>query len=153
MDFGQRENPDMDIQKIIAANLNRWMERHSKLTTNKALAAASGVGSSTIQRIRKAQGNVTAENLSQIAAAFKNPPSELLIPQRDPATACKEPDPPSYLKAADAPQAIVEFPSPLPSELLIIVQSMNDIGLQRLIGAAQVLAQQFPKETSANAKT
>jgi transcriptional regulator with XRE-family HTH domain len=46
---------------------------------------------------------------------------------------------------------IVSFPSPLLAELMTIAETLNEAGLNRLIGTAQTLAEQHPREHKGNA--
>lgn len=70
----------MDISKIIAANLNAWMEATPGLDTLHKVEAKSGAGFGTVRRARKGEGNITVEKLAMIAAAFGRDPADLLQP-------------------------------------------------------------------------
>lgn len=78
MDFLFLENPDMDIKQTIASNLNAWMANSTAFRVSKDVATRSGVGASTVQRIRRAEINVTVENLAAIAAVFGKTAQDLL---------------------------------------------------------------------------
>lgn len=70
----------MEITKVIALNLSNWMENHPTLGTLKKVAAASGVGFGTIQRIINNEGNPTVKNIAAIAHAFRRKPTDLMTP-------------------------------------------------------------------------
>lgn len=70
----------MDIHKVIADNLDRWMSSSATLDTLEKVADASGVGYSTIRRMRKCEGNPTVKNIEAIAKAFKRKATDLITP-------------------------------------------------------------------------
>lgn len=70
----------MEITKVISLNLANWMAEHPTLGTLKKVAAASGVGFGTVQRISDNKGNPTVKNIAAIAQAFRRKPTELLTP-------------------------------------------------------------------------
>lgn len=82
MDYFLMDNPDMDIKKVIAENLNNWMEGHPRFGTIKPLAVASGVSFGTIQRVKKGEVNLTVEKVEAIARAFRRGAIDLM---KDPA--------------------------------------------------------------------
>ena len=73
-------NLEMDIQKVIADNLDRWMSDSQTLDTLERVADASGVGYGTIRRMRKCEGNPTVKNVNAIAKAFKRKATDLMTP-------------------------------------------------------------------------
>lgn len=127
------------------------MEATPALDTLKKVAAKSGVGFGTVQRAKNGNGNVTVQNLSAIAAAFRRHPAELMIEPE------KKEMPLLYagtviegtatrLAAQEPPAAEIRaFPAPLLRELQEVAERINDTGLQRLIERANSLAEQFPK--------
>jgi len=70
MGFLMRQNPDMDINQIIASNIKRLMRETPGLDTFKKVAAKAQIGFGTVQRAHNGTGNVTAGNLHAIARAF-----------------------------------------------------------------------------------
>lgn len=78
MDYFLMDNPDMDIKKVIAENLNNWMEGHPRFSTIKPLAVASGVSFGTIQRVKKGEVNLTVEKVEAIAHAFRRDAIDLM---------------------------------------------------------------------------
>jgi transcriptional regulator with XRE-family HTH domain len=130
------DNPEMDIHAIIAKNLDDWINNHPRLNTDQAVAEASGVGRTTIQRYRKREGNPTIQNLADIARAFRRKPEELLLQ-------------PEYSNSKNVAQFVAE-PEPaqytnLALELARLADEMNDDGKWELIGTAKVLARLHPK--------
>lgn len=160
MAFYFGENPDMDIAKIISINLTALMDGTPALDTIKKVEQKSGVGFGTIRRAKKGDANITVEKLTAIAKAFKRHPAELMIEQ--PSTL----SPPAIANysnviegcatrlEANEPAAlaeIIDLPPPLLSELIEVAKAISDTGLHRLIGQAQQLAEQFPKDSKTNA--
>lgn len=86
--FTHMQNADMGtvtmmgIKEILATNLNRLMAWHG-YTSSKTLAAASGVGHGTIDRLQKAQADVRIETLDALAKVFKMELWQLLVPDLD----------------------------------------------------------------------
>lgn len=68
----------MNMKHIIAERLQQWMESDPWLNTAQKIEARSGVGASTINRMRRAEANPTLENLMSIARAFGRPVEDLL---------------------------------------------------------------------------
>lgn len=62
---------------VVGRKLTELMEAFPNLGTQRAVAAKTGIASSTIGRIRRGDVNATAENLRAIAAAFGVPVSFL----------------------------------------------------------------------------
>lgn len=70
MGFFMRQNPNMDINLIIASNIKRLMQETPGLDTFKKVAAKAQIGFGTVQRAHNGTGNVTASNLHALAKAF-----------------------------------------------------------------------------------
>lgn len=62
---------------IVGRQLTKLMEGHSLLNTQQKLAAKTGIGQTTIGRIRRGEVNATADNIKAIADAFNVPVSYL----------------------------------------------------------------------------
>jgi transcriptional regulator with XRE-family HTH domain len=69
--------------KILADNLNRLIGPGKKFASNEAAAAASGVGRSTIDRVRRAEVALKVDNLAELARACGLEPWQLLHPDPD----------------------------------------------------------------------
>lgn len=54
------------------------MDNHVSLTTNKAVGERSGVGRSTVQRIRAREGSTTIDKIEAIASVFGVTAADLL---------------------------------------------------------------------------
>lgn len=80
MDLFALHNPVMDINKTISTNLVAWMDASPTLNTLKKVAAHSGVGFGTVQRMRNGEGNATIQNLELIARAFRRRTTDLISP-------------------------------------------------------------------------
>lgn len=159
MDLTIRNNPNMDIAKTIGTNLAALMASNEALDTCKKVAAKSKVGFGTVQRAKNGDANITVEKLTAIAEAFKRHPAELMI---EPPSALSPPAIANYsnviegcatrLEANEPPAlaVVVDLPPPLLAELIGIAKAISDTGLHRLIGQAQQLAEQFPKDSKTN---
>lgn len=143
------ENPQMDISKVISANLVAWMRDTPSLDTLKKVAAKSGVGFGTVQRAKNGDGNLSIEKLTMIAAAFRRHPAELLKAPIE-AYEVNQPAAPNTLVANDS-ATITQFPNGPLNDLMDLARRMNDTGLNQLIGAARILAEQYPKADRGNA--
>lgn len=142
----------MDINETIAANLTEWMEKNPALCTLKKVAARSTVGFGTVQRIKNAEGNITAKNMALIARAFNRHPAELMIAR----PAEEKPELTHYRQTIDgtatrvetnekAPTAlIIPYQNPLHAEVLSICKSINDNALREAIGYLKRVAEQSP---------
>lgn len=149
MDFLLRNNPKMDIAKTIGANLTALMGATKDLNTCKKVAEKSHVGFGTVQRAKNGEGNITVEKLAAVAAVFRKHPADLLIDgnteyavqnnRKATVLECNEP----------RKSAVLEFPTPLIRELLLIAENLNETGLNRLIERASQLAEDHPKQRSA----
>lgn len=69
-----------DILKDNVLELTAPEGRFPQLGTIKALSAASGVSTGTIDRLRKAQSDLGIDHLAGLAGAFGMEPYELLVP-------------------------------------------------------------------------
>lgn len=157
MVFYLKNNPQMDIAKVIGANLTALMASHPGLDTFKKIAARSGVGFGTVQRAKNGDGNITVEKLTAIALAFGRHPAELMIPDG----ACQGGEAGRYPKAVDADAlrlvaqdaaaVVVRIGSPLRDELAEIAERINDGGLHELIGEARQIAKRYPRADTGNA--
>lgn len=89
------DNMQMKITDRIATNIRLWMDASVRYKTSKSLSAASGVGTTTIDRIKAngANNNPTIKNLESIASAFGRSVEELIA----------EPNQPNGLEARQAP--------------------------------------------------
>ncbi len=92
--------------KILADNLNRLIGPGKKFASNEAVAVASGVGRSTIDRVRRAEVALKVDNLAELARACGLEPWELLHPAPDEArnqgnSSQQEPWPLPGISAAD----------------------------------------------------
>lgn len=123
----------MDIQSIIALNLNAWMENHPRLNSALAVAGATGVGRTTIQRYLKGTGNPTIENLTEIAKAFRRPLADIF----------RAPELPENAAPLVVEQPVASY-SVLAQQLAQLADEMNDEGKWELIGMAKVLARLHP---------
>lgn len=63
----------MDIRHVIARRLGFLMSCTPSLDTQMKLAARTGIGQTTIGRIRRGEVNATADNIKRIADAFGTP--------------------------------------------------------------------------------
>ena len=75
----------MKPEDVLAKNLNALMLARADLASNERLAAKSGIGSSTIDRVRKATVATSIDTVADIARAFGLPTWTLLIDELDPA--------------------------------------------------------------------
>jgi len=150
----------MDINTTIAENLTEWMADHKTLNTMKKLAAKSGVGFGTIQRIKNGEGNITAKNMALIASAFNRNPAELMIPSPQ-----KSFDEVQYSARTTriTTQLIAAelLPLPIKSEREKMVERINDLlptlsdfGLVAVLEKAKDAARDYPvaKETLASSQ-
>lgn len=94
------DNRLMKITDRIATNIRAWMEASARYKTSKSLSAASGVGATTIDRI-KANGfnnNPTIKNLESIASTFGRSVEELISePNQPTGLEARQPPSPAYL--------------------------------------------------------
>lgn len=121
------DNPAMNINRVIANNLNRLMSDNTELNTNEKLAAKSHVGRSTIQRARTGDANLTVVNLYQLAEALKRPVHELL--EREPPKTLRACEPPT------APYAVVK--NPTRAEIDKLLDQTDEKGLEVALLAIQ----------------
>lgn len=82
MDIIVRENPEMDINKVIAENLSAWMESDPKLNSMKAVRKSSGIGYGTVQRAKSGSGNNTKKAWSPSRPLSRKTLSIYLRPMR-----------------------------------------------------------------------
>lgn len=62
-----------NTRQIIAERLDGLMKAHPNLGTQQKLASKTGIGQTTIGRIRRGEVNATSDNLKRIADAFNVP--------------------------------------------------------------------------------
>lgn len=129
----------MDIVSVIAKNLCEWMNKHPRLKTDASVATASGVGKTTIQRIKKGAGNPTLKNISDVARAFGRRPEDLMLAATGDNKAdlltpdfCGEPPAPTYTS--------------LMIELTKIAETIDDRGMHILIDRAEEIAARHPRQ-------
>ena len=70
----------MSIEHILASNLDALMSAHADFKSQMKLSKASGVGQTTIGRIRRGEGAATIDNVYKIAKVFGLSASDLLKP-------------------------------------------------------------------------
>jgi transcriptional regulator with XRE-family HTH domain len=70
----------MPVEQILAANLSALMGGHPEFASQMKLSKATGVGQTTIGRIRRGEGAATIDNVYKIAKAFNLSASDLLKP-------------------------------------------------------------------------
>lgn len=143
MDFYLRDNPDMDITKIIAANLSAWMDGNIGPTTLKELARASGVGFGTVQRAKNASGNTTIQNLESIANAYKKHAIDLL----DKNAAMYAMTSATIAHAREPERTVLKFGNgdsehPAITEVLKLMRRMNDHGKARALKHVQLVSEE-----------
>lgn len=83
VDFETEHNPNMDVSQIIAYHLTALMASSPDRDTLAKVAKAAKVGFGTVQRAKNGDGNLTVQNLAQIAAAFHRKPGDLLVQPLD----------------------------------------------------------------------
>ena len=79
VEFETEHNPNMDVSQIIAYHLTALMASSPDRDTLAKVAKAAKVGFGTVQRAKNGDGNLTVQNLAQIAAAFHHKPGDLLV--------------------------------------------------------------------------
>lgn len=75
------------IESVLAANLNALMASDESLNTVEKLAKRSGVGTGTIDRLRRAEVSARLHTVAAIAKAFQLAPWQLLVPDLAPSNA------------------------------------------------------------------
>ena len=71
----------MQASKVLAQNLNNLMERFPDVGSQKLLLKTTGVTTSTVGRIRRAEVSATIASIEAIAKAFKIPLFHMLCPR------------------------------------------------------------------------
>lgn len=66
------------LGEVLAVNLNRLMENHPVLRSNKALGAREGLSTGTVGRVRNCEVSPTLETVEALANAFSINPIDLL---------------------------------------------------------------------------
>lgn len=136
----------MDINKIIAANLNAWMASNPALDTVQKVESASGIGFGTVRRAKNGEGNITAKNMALLAAAFGRHPAELMA--APPAADYRQPTPAPALQVAE-PLPKIDFRTPSKREQrLAAIRALLDAtdmeGLAILLHEAEKVSRQYP---------
>lgn len=134
------DNPIMKITDYISANLNAWMEASDVCNTEKKLARRAGVGTGTVQRYRKGEGNPTITNLCAISRAFNRRVEDLLAPPAGQSENVVR------FSANGTPAPYCATLSPVESEIIDLVNSMEERGQWELVGEARMLARMYPKQ-------
>lgn len=147
MDIIVRDNPEMDINKVIAENLSAWMESDPKLNSMKAVRKISGIGYGTVQRAKSGSGNNTIESLVAIAAAFKKDVVDLLTPAEGLYANGGLKRRPNLLNEKTA--HILDFQRnagehPDIVETVALMRRMNDQGKASALKHVRVIAEDFP---------
>ena len=70
----------MTIEHVLATNLDALMSAHPEFKSQMKLSKASGVGQTTVGRMRRADGAATIDNVQKVAKAFNLQASDLLKP-------------------------------------------------------------------------
>ena len=81
MAYSIDQNWYMSARSVLATNLTALMEAFPAIGSQKLLFKTTGVTTSTIGRIRRAEVSATLDNIEAIARAFKLTPSQLLDPK------------------------------------------------------------------------
>lgn len=68
-------------EKVLARNLDWLMESHPELNSQLKLSRVSGVGQSTVGRIRRAEVSATVDNIYRLGKPFGVTPSQMLDPR------------------------------------------------------------------------
>lgn len=138
------DNPAMGITAVIARNLNALIYAHPYLDTSEKVAAAAGVGYGTVRRTRKAEGNVTVQNLELIARAFHRQAIDLMT----------EPSAIEYRAPTDEPVkrlALMEPSAAPPEERLLLrgyraaSEELRDVMLE--VARRAVAKQEHPRRS------
>lgn len=69
---------------VLAANINKLMQKHPALSTNVKLAAEAGLGLGTVARIRNASTAATLDTIDVLARVFGLEPWQMLVKDLDP---------------------------------------------------------------------
>jgi transcriptional regulator with XRE-family HTH domain len=125
------DNPPMDINRTIAANLTRIMAAHPIYKTVRKLSDDAKVGFGTVRRAKNGEGNLTVENLAKIAQKLGCGIERLISVE---------------YQAGDASVFAVADPvtPPLMTDLLNTIQQISERGQIELLGRAKELARQYP---------
>lgn len=65
------------LDQILAENINELMRTHL-LSSNEKVSSSTGLGTGTVQRIRRAESSATLKTIELLAQAFKVHPSTLI---------------------------------------------------------------------------
>lgn len=70
----------MKIEEILSRNLDALMSAHEELNSQQKLSRKTGVGQTSVGRMRRADGSATIDNVHSVARAFGLTAYELLDP-------------------------------------------------------------------------
>lgn len=73
----------VDLNRVLAVNITRLMDTHEHLGTLAKVAERSGLGTATIDRIKKGTVSTSIDNVSILASLFNVPVSTLLSPNME----------------------------------------------------------------------
>lgn len=75
------QNWPMSARDVLARNLTALMDKYPELGSQKLLFKTTGVTTSTVGRIRRADVSATIDNIESLAKAFKVTASQMLDPR------------------------------------------------------------------------
>lgn len=75
------QNWPMHAREVLASNLKMLMERYPEIGSQKLLFKTTGVTTSTVGRIKRAEVSATIDNIEALAKAFKVQVSDMLDPR------------------------------------------------------------------------
>lgn len=75
------QNWAMNARDVLANNLRLLMEQFPAIGSQKLLFKTTGVTTSTVGRIKRAEVSATIDNIESLAKAFKIPVFEMLDPR------------------------------------------------------------------------
>ena len=127
----------MDIAKTISTNLTAWMDNNKDLDTIKKVEEKSGVGFGTVRRTKNGSTNVTVENLTLIARAFKRHPAELLVDNTS-AGDYALPNPPPAPQASEPQADRLALFSPLVAEVIQIMEGLTHGQQSEVVAAVKM---------------
>lgn len=133
----------MAITHTISANLGAWMEKSADLNTLKKLAARSGVGFGTVQRMKNGDGNPTIKNITDVARAFGKRPEDLLlaVPALSGAAPLRVAEPEAK---PHANVVTLDTENGTRRELANLVMTMSDTALKVLLYEAKKIDKEYP---------
>ena len=75
------QNRSMKIEDILSRNLSILMDSYPELSSQQRLSKKSGVGQTSVGRMRRAEGSATIDNVHAVARAFGIAAHDLLDPK------------------------------------------------------------------------